>query len=121
MLNLQWDAAAIGSNNGFTFVDCFGDFYFKAFSGRELEHGVRRREEGIKQLVVWRETHDGDGREKVWEARFEMGHSLVVDHRAIRVIHTSIAGSVEVSIKRHRGKPLSYMTNWGASSLGACF
>lgn len=67
-------------------MDCFRDFYFEAFTGGELEDGVRGGEECIEELVVGAETHDGDVFDKVWKGFFHVGNGFIEDYGAIGIV-----------------------------------
>lgn len=58
MLHLKGYTAALCSDDGFAFVEGFGDFYFEAFAGGELKYDVRGGEEGVEELVIGCKAHD---------------------------------------------------------------
>ena len=102
VLDLKWDATAVGSNGWLAFVDGFGYFDFKAFSCGELEDCVGGGEEGVEKLIIGGKAHDRDGREEVWETGFQEGHCFIEDDGAVWVIYRSItaAGSVRTDLKQ---------------------
>ena len=54
-------------------MEGFGDFYLKAFAGRQLESDVGSAEEGVKELVGRRKAHQDYVGEKVGVGGFKKG------------------------------------------------
>jgi len=73
VLYLERDTTCSSRDDGFAFVEGFGDFYLKAFAGRQLESDVGSAKEGVKELVGRRKAHQDYVGEKVGVGGFKKG------------------------------------------------